>query len=153
MPAIWAFGPEHATGIDLSANAFWRLKLGAVYQSEMSWLALVVIYPPAPGQTVQQTQIALARVGVPIASRVEDVLRIAEVSLSSGLLDDDMRRMTEAFNLFKNSPRMKQEILDVSLKDSLEILKAYWTLRDWLVDGATKAVDLVVHSYLIKLRP
>jgi hypothetical protein len=153
MPAIWTFGPENSTGIDLSANAFWRVTLGAVQASEMAWLALVAIYPPAPGQTIQQTQIVLARAGVPVAGKVEDVLRVAQVSVSSGSLENDTIRMTEAFNLFKNSPRTKQEVLEISLRDSLEILKAYWSLREWLMAGATEPKELNVHPYVIKLRP
>ena len=153
MPAIWTFGPENSTGIDLAANAFWRITLGAVQASDMAWLALVAIYPPAPGQTIQQTQIVLARAGVPVAGKIEDVLRVAQVSVSSGSLENDTARMTEAFNLFKNSPRTKQEILEISLRDSLEILKAYWTVREWLMGGAAEAKELNVPPYFVKLRP
>lgn len=153
MPAIWTFGPENATGIDLSANAFWRITLSGAFISEMSWLALVAIYPPAPGQTIQQTQIILARSGVQIASKVEDVLRVAQVSVSSGSLENDIIRMTEAFNLFKNNPRYKQEILDISLRDALKILETYWSVRNWLMAGADVPKELIVPPYVIKLRP
>lgn len=153
MPAIWTFGPENSTGIDLSANAFWRVTLGGVYMWEMSWLALVAIYPPAPGQTTQQTQIVLARAGIPVASKIEDVLRVAQVSVSTGSIEGDTARMTEAFNLFKNSPRTKQETLDNSLRDALEILKAYWSVREWLFAGATDAKQIDVAPFTIKLRP
>ena len=153
MPAIWTFGPENATGIDLSTNAFWRVTLGGVYKYDMSWLALVAIYPPAPGQTVQQTQIVLARTGIPVASRIEDVLKLAEVSVSTGTLDGDTLRMTEAFNMFKNNPRTKQEILESSTRDGLEVLTAYWTVRDWLMSGAKEGKDVQLGSFTIKLRP
>lgn len=153
MPAIWTFGPENSTGIDLSANAFWRVTLGAVYASEMSWLALIMIYPPAPGQTTHQTQIVLARAGVPVAGKVEEVMRVAQVSVSSGSLEHDIARMTEAFNLFKNNPRTKQEILEISLRDSLEILKAYWNVREWLMQGASESKELIIPPYTLKLRP
>ena len=153
MPAIWTFGAENTTGIDLSANAFWRITLGGVFASDMSWLALVAIYPPAPGQTIQQTQIVLARAGVQVASKIEDVLRVAQVSVSSGSLEGDIARMTEAFNLFKNNPRTKQEILEISLRDAVEILKAYWTVREWLMAGATEPKEVIVPPYTIKLRP
>ncbi len=153
MPAIWTFGPENCTGIDLSANAFWRIKLGATYAHEMSWLSLVAVYPPAPGQTTQQTQIVLARAGVPVATKVEDVLKVAEISVASGVLSEDEKRMTEAFNLFKNSPRTKQETLDSSLRDAMEILKAYWGIREWLTEGAAEAKEILVPPFTIKLRP
>lgn len=153
MPAIWTFGPENSTGIDLSANAFWRVTLGGVFMWEMSWLALVAIYPPAPGQTTQQTQIVLARAGIPVASKIEEVFRVAQVSVSTGSIEGDMARMTEAFNLFKNSPRIKQEVLDSSLRDALEILKAYWSVRDWLFSGATEYKEIQVPPFTIKLRP
>lgn len=153
MPAIWTFGPENTTGIDLSANAFWRVALGGVQRYDMFWLALVAVYPPAPGQTIQQTQIVLARSGVLVASKMEDVFRVAEVSVSTGSLEGDTARMTEAFNLFKNSPRIKQDMLDSSLRDALEILKAYWDIHDWLMGGASVARDVLVPPYTIKLRP
>lgn len=153
MPAIWTFGPENATGIDLSANAFWRVSLGGIYKYEMSWLALVLIYPPAQGQTVQQTQIVLARAGIPVAGKIDDVLRVAEVSVSTGSIDGDTARMTEAFNLFKNNPRTKQETLDMSLRDGLDILKAYWSVRDWLMGGAGEAKEITIGNFVLKLRP
>jgi hypothetical protein len=153
MPAIWTFGPENSTGIDLSANAFWRVTLGAVQMYEMSWLALVMIYPPAPGQTIQQTQIVLARSGVQVASKIEDVFRVAQVSVSTSTLDGDLARMTEAFNLFKNNPRTKQEALEMSLKDAVEILKAYWIIREWLMAGANEPREVIVPPFTIKLRP
>jgi|JFJP01.1.fsa_nt_gi hypothetical protein len=153
MPAIWTFGPENATGIDLSANAFWRVKLGAVFMYDMSWLALVAIYPPGPGQTIQNTQIVLARAGIPVAGKVEDVLRVAEVSVSTGTLEADTARMTEAFNLFKNNPRTKAETLEISLRDAMNILKAYWDVRDWLAGGASEVKTLDVSPFTIKLRP
>lgn len=152
MPAIWTFGPQNTTGIDLSANAFWRLSLSAVTSHEMPWLALVAIYPPAPGQTIQQTQIVLARCGINVASKIEDVFRIAEVALSSGTMDGDIKRMTESFNLFKNDQRVKQEILDICVRDATEIVKAYWAVRDWLMAGATESKEIDVPPYRIKLR-
>lgn len=153
MPSIWTFGPQNVTGIDLSANAFWRVMLGATVAMDVPWLTLAVIYPPASGQTVHQTQITLARTSVPVTSRVEDVMRVAEVSISTGSLDQDISRMTEAFNLFKNNPRTKQEVLETSLRDALEILQAYWQVREWLFTGAKNDKDLPVSGYVIKLRP
>lgn len=154
MPALWTFGPENCTGIDLSANAFWRITLSAVHMTEMSWLALVAVYPPAPGQTIQNTQIVLARAGIPVAGKIEDVLRIAQVSVSTGSLEHDLNRMNEAFLMFKNGPRaIKQEVLESNLRDASEILKAYWSVREWLMAGATEAKEVIIPPYTLKLRP
>jgi hypothetical protein len=153
MPAIWTFGPSNVTGIDLGANAFWRLALGAVHAQSVPWLSLNLIYPPAAGQTIQQTQISLARSGVSLTDKVEDVLRIADVSVSMGSQERDRERMTEAFNLFKNNGKVRQETLEADLKGALTILDAYWDIRSWLFEGATDVKDLPVGSYLIKLRP
>jgi hypothetical protein len=152
MPAIWTFGPDNVTGIDLSANAFWRVTLSAVQMMGQPWLSLSLIYPPAAGQTIMQTQIVLAKTGVPCTDKIDDVLRVALVSVSSGSLERDQERMTEAFNLFKNN-KVKTEVLEVSLKDALEILQAYWQMRDWLQAGAQEGKDISVASYIIKLRP
>jgi hypothetical protein len=154
MPAIWTFGQENITGIDLSANAFWRITLSAVQVSQMSWLALVMIYPPAPGQTLQSSQIVLAKAGIPAAEKVEDVLKLAQVSVSTGTLENDQIRMNEAFLMFKNSPKaIKQEVLESNLRDATEILKAYWTVRKWLEGGATEKQDVPVPPYILKLIP
>lgn len=153
MPAVWTFGPENITGIDLSANAFWRLQLGATWAAEVPWLSLVMIYPPAPGQTTMQTRIVLARTSVPVTGKQEDVERVAQVSVSSGSLDRDLERMTEAFNLFKNSPRIKTDMLESSLRDASEILKAYWRVREWLEAGGKEQVLIDVPPYRIMLRP
>lgn len=154
MPAIWTFGQENITGIDLSANAFWRITLSAVQMSQMSWLALVAIYPPAPGQTLQSSQIVLAKAGVPAAEKIEDVLKLAQVSVSTGTLENDQVRMNEAFLMFKNGPRaLKQDVLESNLRDASEILKAYWVVRKWLEGGASAPLDVPVPPYTLKLIP
>jgi hypothetical protein len=152
MPAIWTFGPTNVTGVDLSANAFWRLALGATQSNSMPWLTLVLIYPPAPGQTTQHTQIALARSAVAVTDKVEDVLKLAEVSLSQGSLEKDMARMTEAFNMFKNNKGVRQDILESDLKAALEVLDGYWKIRNWLRNGADHQENLMVGQYEILLR-
>jgi energy-coupling factor transporter ATP-binding protein EcfA2 len=153
MPAIWTFGPDNTTGIDLSANAFWRLVLGATGGGNRPlWLTLALIYPPAPGQTILNTQITLARSPISVTDKTDDVLRLAEVSVSMGSLEKDRERMTEAFNLFKNNPRVRQDVLDGDLKGALEILDAYWSVRDWLFVGAAESKQLAVGSYVLSLR-
>ena len=151
MPAIWTFGPTNVTGVDLSANAFWRLALSATQSNNMPWLTLVLIYPPAPGQTVQHTQIALARSAVAATDKVEDVLKLAEVSVSMGDLDKDTERMKEAFLMFKNS-KVRQDILESDLKAALEVLDAYWKIRSWLKSGADHPDTVMVGQYEILLR-
>jgi hypothetical protein len=153
MPSIWTFGPENCTGVDLSANAFWRLAMGASFAHNSPWLSLALIYPPGYGQTIAQTQIALARVGVPLAKDADEVQRVAAVMVTSGTQDTDLLRMTESFNLFKNNPKFKQDLLDISLRDATDLLNAYWKVRGWLLDGAKENQDVVVSSYVIKLRP
>lgn len=151
MPSIWTFSPTSVTGVDLSANAFWRLTLGATQSHSMPWLTLVLIYPPAAGQTTQQTQIALARSAVAATEKLEDVLKLAEVSVSMGDLDKDRERMREAFLMFKNS-KVRQDILESDLKAALEVLEAYWTIRDWLKTGADHPATVMVGQYEILLR-
>jgi hypothetical protein len=152
MPAIWTFGPINTTGVDLSANAFWRLALGATQSNNMPWLTLVLIYPPAQGQTTQHTQIALARSAIAVTEKIEDVLKLAEVSISMGSHDKDRERMTEAFNLFKNG-KVRQDILESDLKAALEVIDGYWKIRNWLKTGAEARDTLMVGQYEILLRP
>ena len=151
MPSIWTFGPTNVTGVDLSANAFWRLALSATQSNNMPWLALVLIYPPAPGQTTQHTQIALARSAIAVTDKVEDVLKLAEVSVSMGSQEKDLARMTEAFLMFKNG-KVRQDILDSDLKAATEVLDGYWKIRNWLKMGADHQETLAVGQYEILLR-
>jgi hypothetical protein len=151
MPSIWTFGPENTTGVDLGANAFWRIMLGAVQTGSTIWMSVSLIYPPSAGQTIQQTQITLARAGIPVTDRVDDVMRIAQVSISTGSRDGDKGRMTEAFNLFKNNGKAKQEIVEIALRDGLKMVEVYWDIRDWLTAGAMENRDVTALDYTIKL--
>lgn len=153
MPAIWTFGPEHTTGIDLGANAFWRIMLGETRMGHVECLSLVLIYPPAAGQTIQHTQISLARVPIPLTDKAEDILKVAQTSISTGTVEKDRERMTEVFNMFKNGRHIKQEILDLSLKDGLVLLDGYWTIRNWLMGGAQQPEEVKIGDYVIKLIP
>ena len=122
------------TGFNLGLNAFWRLSLGVTSDTDNNvYMAIMFYYPGMPGHPVPQ--IALAKVNIPPAAQpggMESLTKVAAVSLEGGTVEADIARMTEAFNLFGNMPRVKREAIDSSVRDVTELLRGYWQLREWL---------------------
>jgi hypothetical protein len=137
--------PTATVVADLGHFAY-RLDLGVTTVRDVPAFSLVYRYPPLTtalmrpdGQVVplaSMALIALARVPITVAESPDALQRVVEVSLDGGTLDKDIARMTEAYQLFRNSPRTRVETLEGCVKDSAEVLKAYWGVREWLAEGA-----------------
>ncbi len=137
MPLLVSASPNHTTTIDLQANAFLRFCLGTVKIDETPGLALVAKYPP------QGDIIALQAVPVSVAQSAEEVHRVAAVGLAGGTLDEDSKRLREAYEMFKNNPRVpSQAALEEAVEQGLSIVKAYWQLRDWLLTGCREELSI-----------
>lgn len=147
MPSIWSFTPEHTSGIDLSTNKYWRLAMSATQVHGKLWLAAVAIYPPTPPATLETSQIVLCRSEVSVAQSIAEVQKLATRCASTGSYDEDLKRMTEAFNMFKNSPGVKQDAIDTCVKDATEVLKAFWQIRSWLMGGALAVEEVTNVPY------
>ena len=154
MASLLVFARGNTTGISLGANAFWRLGLGATQDNEGgSYFSLVIIYPPSSGMTFDQAKIILCRTHVPMANNVREVERVAGVSLHGGTLETDLVRMTEAFNLFRNNPRTKDEAIVAAIKDASDVIGAYWAIRTWLANGSKEEKTVSVNGYDILCQP
>lgn len=131
MPSLITFGRGHTTGVDLGANAFWRIMLGATSATEMG---LVVVYPP--GGT--SNRISLASVEVNIAKQVQEIEQVAKTCLSMGTLDGDIARATEAMNLFRMHSHVGDKAFEEAVGQVLLLVRAYWQLRTWFEQGAAE---------------
>lgn len=130
MPHLLSRGPGYTTGIALQQNAFWRLMLGAVMAEHTPALALCLRYPPG----ADANQVALLRIPVSVAQSAEEVSRIAAVALSLGSLEDDSKRIEEAYALFRNNPRVpSQQVLTDAVERGQALVRIYWQLTDWLL--------------------
>jgi hypothetical protein len=139
MPLLLSSGPQGTTGVDLGNNAFWRLQLSVVMVDQTPALALVVRYPPGE----PHNQVALLRVPVSVAQDPQEVVRIAEVGLDTGTRDGDMARLKEAFQLFRNNPRVPgQAVLQGAIEEGTKIVTAYWDIREWLFAGAKENLHI-----------
>ncbi len=163
MPRIIALRRGSIAGADLG-HVTYQIGLGAtaVLQGERDPLycfSLLYRYPPAttmqfrpadsflyvtpPGSTT------LIQVPISLAESLEELERIAAVSVGNQDPDTDLARMTEAFNLMNNRSRaISKEQLQACIRDAHEVVKAYYQLRQWLEAGATKLETVkVVTSY------
>ena len=152
MPSIVSFGKGSTTGIDLKANAFWRLTLGATSATEM---ALVIIYPPASYDMAltRANKLALAKAEVNIAKQADEIENVAGVALQGGTLDLDIARATEAMNLFRMHARTKEEAFEQSLSNVLALVRCYWAIRGWLETGATERLTHDIGGYRLQCNP
>jgi len=139
---IMSFGPAGTIGLELGQNWCWRLSLGASVDphTRVVYFILAGTYtPPDYGLAqVAFNRVALARTAIPVASQVEEVQRVADVVLQGGNPETDQSRLTEAFNMFRNNPRVKGDMLATCVGDAAKVLQAYWQVREWLESGATE---------------
>lgn len=146
MPSLISFGRNNTTGIDLSANSFWRLTMGVASPTEM---ALVVIYPPG-GPT---NRIALVKIEVLVAKNFEEIEKVAQTCISMGTLEGDIARATEAMNLFRMHGHVSDKQIEEALSSVLQLVRAYWALRNWLESGADTNFNHDIGNYKLVGRP
>lgn len=132
MPSLISFGRGSTTGVDLSANAFWRIMLGAASGTEM---ALMVQYPPTQVAPIGANMLVLAKVEVAVAKTAEELSNVAKTALSQGTLDLDIARATEGMNLFKMHQHVSEKAFEEALGNVLNLVRAYWAVRTWLEIG------------------
>lgn len=71
----------------------------------------------------------LCEVTVPFAESVAAVERVAKVALQGGTKDRDIERMSEAFKLFANNPKLKGDILESTIGEAAKLIEVYWAIR------------------------
>ena len=147
MPSIWSFTRGAVTGMDLNANAYWRLRLGAGYAAPSSWLlGVVLIYPPTPmAPDTDRSCIILASTTVPMAEDADTIKKLAAVCLEGGSEDKDHARCEEAFQMFKygdSAAKLKGDVLASTISDVKKVITLYWRIRDWLESGKAERAEL-----------
>lgn len=140
--------PGALTGVDLGAG-IWRLLIVEGIAQGKPALELALRFPPAvpfaispAGQVVgyaEYQQVVLAAVRVEIAQQAEELKRIAAVALVEGTREGDRKRTEEAFALFKNLPRLRNETYEACLADALKLVDGYWNLAAWILDAQRSA--------------
>lgn len=162
MPRLIALRRGSIAGADLG-NVTYQIGLGAtsiVGEHESTYcFSLIYRYPPSttlvyrpadsqphvipPGTTT------LLQIPISLAESAEELERIAAVSVGNQDKEQDLARMTEAFNLMNNRSRsIAKETLQACVRDAHEVVKAYYQLRQWLEEGATKLQTIkIVTSY------
>lgn len=162
MPRAVALLPGSVAVADFGHYAY-RLDLASTMVRDVPSFSLVYRYPPNPvalmrpdGQAIPLGNfgmITLARAQAQIAASTEELQRVVEVSLDGGTREKDIERMTEAYQLFRNAAKTRIELLDLCAKDSAEIIKAYWSVREWVEAGMTERVTLDVLTGKLVLQP
>jgi len=153
MPSLLALGPGNITGVDLSANSFWRVTLSALQTGSTINMVLSLIYPPVAGQHPDFSRIALARCQVPFAETVEAVTRVANTAMGGESFELDRIRLEEGFNLFKNGGRIKEELMLAVIEDAKSLLRTYWNIREWVENGCKDEQKWKVCDAVIIARP
>jgi hypothetical protein len=158
MPQIIALRPGVVAGADLGGVTF-QLGLGAVVRGDDICFALLYSYPATstgafrPADSLWQRNAAetTALVAVPIAlaESQEELQRISVAAYGSGSDDTDQKRLTEAFEMFKNRSRtVSQPKLDACVRDASAVVAAYARVRQWMAEGMTKPESIkVMTSY------
>jgi hypothetical protein len=157
MPRLASYRGGGFTSVDLGGS-WWRLQLAAVPSTRSAGLGLVFRYPPAmpiaanAGQWVamaEYAQLALAVADIALAESVDDLKPLAAVAIASGDRDKDVARATEALNLFRNLPRVKEETMDMITKEVIAVVDGYWQLQRWHRGGCVDRLEVVVADAVI----
>jgi hypothetical protein len=143
MPSIISLEKGQTTCFNMPSLAFWRLLVGVSMAGNVPCFSLMIRYPPGS----PQEQIALAKVTCPVTEDHSALQRVADVALLGGTLDRDQERTREAFTLFKNNDRVKGDVLEQCIEDSFLILKAYWSIRNWVIEGCKEDQEIEVSDH------
>jgi hypothetical protein len=155
MPRLTSYRGGGITSCDLGSN-WWRLQIAAVPSGGRAGFALVYRYPPAspliatgnPTQpwisATEYAQLALAVADVDFAGEVADLKPVADVSIISGDREKDVARVSEAMNLFRNLPRLKDEALALALRDVVAVIDGYWAINRWHRAGCVERLEVTV---------
>jgi hypothetical protein len=157
MPRLSSYRGGGLTSVDLGGS-WWRLLIAAVPSPRGAGLGLVFRYPPAMPivasgnswiSTAEYAQLALAVADVDLAEGVADLKPVAEVAIASGDRDKDVARVTEALNLFRNLPRVKEETMESITKDVVAVVDGYWKLINWHRAGCGERLEVVLADAVV----
>jgi hypothetical protein len=161
MPSVVACQPDGVAVADLRGPG--RMSLAGVTWQGSPAFALAWRYPPNPaalmrpdGVTVSLASfgvMALIRAPMAVAQHESEVQRVAEAAMQGGTVEAANQRLTEAMELFKNLPRVRQEVLASCIADAVTLLQAYWQIREWLAAGCSEKTTVEACSHRLVLLP
>lgn len=158
MPRIVATSPTGIVGVNLDASVY-RIGLGSSIMDNdddgFRCFSLLYQYPSTTAfafrpqdsyaYTLPPATQVLVRVPISLAETRDELDRIAAVSSGSGNQDQDLRRMAEGFELFKNKARaVAEEKLSACVRDAAEVVKAFNQLRLWAAAGMQEGLEIRV---------
>ncbi len=145
MPRLLSFQPNGVAVADLNYFAY-RLDIGATVQNKIPFFSFVYKIPPTGAM------LALFRAPISIADDDAELVRVTSVSLEGGTLGLDTDRVKEAYQLFRNKD-VRGDALTECINASIEVLKAYWSVRDWLEAGAAEKKEFSALSTKLVMQP
>lgn len=168
MPRIVALQPTETAMVDLGYFS-WRLGIDATTlktrEGDVPCFSLVYRYVPAQliafrpqdGATLNladYSMTALVRLEVDFQRELTaaHIKPVTQVALTRGNVTDDIVRMTEAYNMFRNG-RPNVERLEACIASSAKIIEAYWGIRAWLGTGMKEERRLQVLETELVLLP
>jgi hypothetical protein len=83
--------------------------------------------------------------------RVQALHRVCDHMLCTGEREKDEAATKEAFLMFANQGKGTLKEIDSHQNDGLELVSAYWELRQWLHGGARGNIDIVCHNTSTRL--
>lgn len=144
MPRLTSVRPGSTTSCDLGSG-HWRIVVDAVSVGGHPGLGLVFRYTPAVPFTItpagaplafgDYAQYVLAATRIEIADNIDELKPVARVALERGTLEEDKARTSEAMNLFKNKPRIREETFQGCVRDAHAVISGYWALVMWFTEA------------------
>ncbi len=162
MPRLTSVRPGSMTSCDLG-HGHWRLAISAVPVGPKAGLGLVIRYPPPQpfllpvgGQPIplgDSAQWVFATATIDVAESPQELIPVAQAALERGSLDADKERTTEAMNLFRNKPRLREETFQACMRDTLALIEGYWSLVTWFQTSPRELRSLAVADAQLVLEP
>jgi hypothetical protein len=162
VPRLISVRPGSVTSCDLGVG-HWRIGASALPVNGEAALGLVLHYTPAAPFTITPQGVPvsfngyafhlLAAAAIDIAENVDELKGVADKMLEQGAQEEDHARATEAMNLFKNKPRIREETFQGCLRDTLALIDGYWSLVAWITSDPRARSTLQIADAKLVLEP
>lgn len=86
------------------------------------------------------SHVSILRAPIEMAQNQDELQSIAATALGHGSKEADVARVTEAFQLYRNS-RVRIETVEACIKDSTDVLGVYWGIRQWMLAGMVEKAE------------
>jgi len=85
-------------------------------------------------------QLGLARIPVPFATGPDGIAGMAKVATAANASETQtvcQTRVTEALNLFRNGPKIREGDVAGAVARVLTVVNAAWGIREWVAEGSS----------------